>query len=407
MSCKQIRVLHIITHMGFGGAQEYTLLSVIGLDAMPEYEVSLLSGIKKGYEGELLSLAREKTHLIMVPEMGRAINPLSDLIALWKIYRLIRKGHYHIVHTHTSKAGVIGRIAAWLGGTPIIVHTLHALVFHDYQPWIVNRTWKLIKKICAPITTYFISVSEIIAEKAIKAGIVKPEKFKTIYSGMELDWFLHANFDNKALRLEFGIPEDALVIGKIARLDPIKGHNFLMNAAPAIVKRFPNVRFLIIGDGVLFEHLQKRAQAYGILENFIFTGLIERKRIPEMISMMDVVVHTSLQEGLARVLPQSLAIGKPCVSFNIDGAPEVVVNNRTGFLVEAGDDSGLIEAILHLLENPDLRRQMGENGRRLVDPAFRTETMVKETAKVYEMLLNLHRKKIEKFNRRCAPDDLD
>src|SRR5688572_31086982 len=158
----------------------------MGLDAMPEFKVSLLSGVKKGFEGELLSLAREKTHFILVPEMGRNINPFSDLIAFWKIYCLIREGKYHIVHTHASKAGVIGRIAAWLAGTPIIVHTLHALVFHDYQPWVVNRTWRLVKKICATPTDYYISVSEIIAQKAIKAGIVKPEKFKTIYSGMEL-----------------------------------------------------------------------------------------------------------------------------------------------------------------------------------------------------------------------------
>ncbi len=330
---KPIRVLHIITRMIVGGAQENTLLSVIGLDAMPEYEVTLMSGIDKGREGELLSMAREKCRLIIVPEMGRSINPFSDLIAFWKIYNLIRKGRYHIVHTHSSKAGVLGRIAAWLAGTPIIVHTLHSLVFHDYQPWFINKSWRGIKKMCAPITDFFISVSEIIVQKAIKAGVDKPEKFRTIYSGMELDWFLNAKFDSKKVRHDFGIPEDAPVVGKIARLFPLKGHDQLMDAAPEIVKRIPNVRFFLIGDGILFEHLQKRATEYGILENFVFAGLIDRKRIPEMISAMDVVVHTSLREGLARVLPQALAMGKPCVSFDIDGAPEVVINDKTGYLV--------------------------------------------------------------------------
>ncbi len=398
MDAKPIRVLHIITRMIVGGAQENTLLSVIGLDAMPEYEVTLMSGIDKGREGELLSMAREKCRLIIVPEMGRSINPFSDLTAFWKIYNLIRKGRYHIVHTHSSKAGVLGRIAAWLAGTPIIVHTLHSLVFHDYQPWFINKSWRGIKKMCAPITDFFISVSQIIVDKAVAAGVDKPEKFRTIYSGMELDWFLNAKFDSQKVRREFGIPEDAPVVGKIARLFPLKGHDQLMDAAPEIVKRVPDVRFFLIGDGILLEHLQKRAGNYGILENFVFAGLIDRERIPEMISAMDVVVHTSLREGLARVLPQALAMGKPCVSFDIDGAPEVVINDKTGYLVEAYDNERLAESISRLLKDADLRAQMGENGRQHVDPAFRSETMVKEIAEVYDMLLKQHSERIEKFN---------
>ena len=397
---KPIRVLHIITRMIVGGAQENTLLSVEGLDKMPEYDVVLLSGIDKGREGELLSRARETTELIILPELGRAIHPLNDFVALWKLYRIIKKGHYHIVHTHSSKAGVLGRIAAWLAGTPLIVHTLHSLVFHDYQPWIVNRTWRLIKKICAPMTHHFISVSQIIVNKAIAAGVDKPEKFTTIYSGMELDWFLKANFDGAAVRREFGIPEDALVVGKVARLFPLKGHDELMDAAPEIVRRNPNVRFFLIGDGILLEHLQERARQAGILENFVFAGLIDRERIPEMISAMDVLVHTSLREGLARVLPQALAMGKPCVSFDIDGAPEVVISDKTGYLVQANDSEGLAEAISRLLDDADLRKQMGEAGRKLVDPMFRAETMVEQISDVYQMLLAKYPERIERFNKK-------
>ncbi len=395
-----IRVLHIITRMIVGGAQENTLLSVVGLDAMPEYDVTLVSGIDKGREGELLSQARETTHLIVLPEMGRNINPFSDLAAFWKLYRLIKAGRYHIVHTHSSKAGVLGRLAAWLAGTPLIVHTLHSLVFHDYQPWIVNRAWWLTKKICAPVTDFFISVSDVISEKAIAAGIDKPEQFRTVYSGMELDWFLNAKFDADKVKEEFGIPLDAPVVGKIARLFPLKGHDQLMDAASGIVERIPNVRFFLIGDGMLLEHLQKRAKEYGILENFVFAGLIDRTRIPEMISAMDVVVHTSLREGLARVLPQSLAMGKPCVSFDIDGAREVVINDKTGYLVEAFDSVGLAEGVARLLEDEELRKEFGENGRRHVDPNFRTEKMVADISEVYEMLLARHADRISAFDRK-------
>jgi glycosyltransferase involved in cell wall biosynthesis len=398
-----VRVLHIITRMIVGGAQENTLLSVVGLDAMPEYDVTLISGIDKGKEGELLTQARETAQLIVLPEMGRNINPFSDIVAFWKLYKLIKHGRYHIVHTHSSKAGVLGRLAAWLAGTPIIVHTLHSLVFHDYQPWVINRAWWLAKKICAPVTDFFISVSSVISEKAIAAGIDKPEQFRTIYSGMELDWFLKAQFDAGEVKQEFGIPLDAPVVGKIARLFPLKGHDQLMDAAPEIVKRVPNVRFFLIGDGHLLEHLQARAREYGILENFVFAGLIDRKRIPEMISAMDIVVHTSLREGLARVLPQSLAMGKPCVSFDIDGAREVVINDYTGYLVEAFDSVGLADRVAHLLEDPDLRRKMGENGRKHVDPNFRTEKMVADISEVYQMLLDRHADRIAAFDRKWAP----
>lgn len=395
---RPIRVLHIITRMIVGGAQENTLLSVVGLDAMPEYEVDFISGIDKGKEGELLSQARRDTNLIVLPEMGRSINPFTDLVAFWKLYKLIKKGRYHIVHTHSSKAGVLGRLAAWLAGTPIIVHTLHSLVFHDYQPWLVNRSWWLAKKICAPVTDFYISVSEIIVKKAIAAGIAEPERFRTIYSGMELDWFLNAKFDANRVKEEFGIPLDAPVVGKIARLFPLKGHDELMDAAPEIVKRVPNVRFFLIGDGVLLEHLRERARGYGILDNFVFAGLIPRERIPEMISAMDVVVHTSLREGLARVLPQSLAMGKPCVSFDIDGAPEVVIDDYTGYLVKAFDNVGLADRIAHLLEDKELRHQLGQNGRKHVDPNFRTEKMVADISEVYQMLLARKADRVKAFN---------
>ncbi|HQZ97220.1 MAG TPA: glycosyltransferase family 4 protein, partial [Pyrinomonadaceae bacterium] len=228
----------------------------------------------------------------------------------------------------------------------------------------------------------------------------EPERFRTIYSGMELDWFLNAKFDADAVKREFGIPPDAPVVGKIARLFPLKGHDELMDAAPEIVKRVPNVRFFLIGDGILLEHLQKRASEYGILENFVFAGLIDRTRIPEMISAMDIVVHTSLREGLARVLPQSLAMGKPCVSFDIDGAPEVVIDDYTGYLVKAFDSVGLADRIAHLLEDPELRKKLGDNGRIHVDPNFRTEKMVADISEVYQMLLERHADRIAAFDRK-------
>jgi glycosyltransferase involved in cell wall biosynthesis len=396
-----LRVLHVITRMIVGGAQENTLLSVEGLGRRPGYEVTLASGIDNGPEGDLLARARQTTRLVVIPELCRNVSPVRDAAALHKLYRLVRAGRFHVVHTHSSKAGVLGRLAAKLAGTPLIVHTLHSLVFHDYQPWVVNRAWRAVKKACAPLTDHFISVSDVISQKAIAAGIAPAERFSTVYSGMELDWFLRAKTDPAAVRREFGIPPDAPVVGKVARLFPLKGHDQLLAAAAAIVARHPNVRFFLVGDGILRDHLHRRAAQAGILENFVFAGLIERERIPEMLSVMDVVVHTSLREGLARVLPQALAMGKPCVSFDIDGAPEVVIPDRTGYLVRPGDAAGLAAGVNRLLADPALRARMGAEGRRLVDPAFRAETMVDRIAAVYDRLADTHADRLARFDRRC------
>jgi glycosyltransferase involved in cell wall biosynthesis len=385
-----------------GGAQENTLLSVEGLDAMDRYDVTLVSGVDNGPEGELLSRARRTTRLIVIPELGRSISPWADLVAFWKLYRLIRSERFQIVHTHSSKAGVLGRLAAYLAGTPIIVHTLHSLVFHDYQPQSVNLGLRLIKRALAPITDHYISVSRLIAERALDAGIGSPEKFTTIYSGMELDWFLAADYDGDRIRAELGVPQGAPVVGKIARLFKLKGHDQLLDAVPAVAARHPDVRFVLVGDGILQDHLRSRCEQLGVAQNVVFAGLVDRERIPELLAAMDVLVHTSLREGLARVLPQALAMGRPCVAFELDGAPEVVVPGRTGYLVRPGDAAGLAAAINRLLDDPQLRERMGAEGRRLVDPAFREETMVAQIADVYERLLSGPRSP-SRLRRRATP----
>lgn len=394
---KPIRVLHIITRMILGGAQENTLLTVEGLDQMSDYDAALISGVDNGPEGELLSRAEKTTKLTVIPEMARSVNPVSDFKAFWKLYRLIKQGRYHIIHTHSWKAGVLGRIAAWLARTPIVVHTFHGLTFHDHQPWLVNRAIRLSEKICAPLTHHYISVSDITTRKALVAGIDRPDKFTTVYSGMELDWFLNCQADPQTIRRELGIPADAPVVGKIARLAPQKNHDELLKAAPEIVRRHPDVRFLLVGNGVLYDQILEQVRQMGIAENFVFAGLIDRERIPEMISAMDIVAHTGLWEGLPRVLPQAMAMGKPCVSFDTDGTPEVLISGKNGYMIKRHDSAGLAEAISKLIADPELRLGMGAAGRKHVDPMFRAETMIEEIAKVYEMLLRTHSQRIKKF----------
>ena len=396
---RPMRVLHVITRMIVGGAQENTLLTVQGLDRMPEYEVTLVSGVERGPEGSLLEQARQTVDLASIPELARSVNPAADLRALVKLYRFIRRGRYHVVHTHSSKAGVLGRVAAKLAGTPIIVHTLHSLVFHDYQPRVVNRTWWATKRACAPLTDHYISVADAISEKAIAEGIAPPERFSTVYSGMELEWFLSFNGDGASIRRELGIPDEAPVVGKVARLFPLKGHEQLLDAAPRIAAAHPNVRFLLVGDGTLQDQVRARARALGLEDQFVFTGLIPRERMPAMLAAMDVLVHTSLREGIARALPQALAMGVPCVSVDLDGAPEVVVPGRTGYLVPPRDPVALADAVARLLSDEALRARMGKAGREFVDPAFRAATMVDRIAALYQRLAEEKVLALDRFDR--------
>jgi glycosyltransferase involved in cell wall biosynthesis len=221
--------------------------------------------------------------------------------------------------------------------------------------------------------------------KAISAGIADDNKFITIYSGMDLTPFLHVRGDIPGKKRELGINEGEKVIGKIGRFFPLKGHKYLIQAAPEVVKVFPNVKFLFVGDGILKERLQSEIEQLGLRDKFIFAGLVGREDIPLLISVMDILVHTSLREGLARVLPQAIACGKPIVSFDVDGAGEVVIPGETGFIVPPEDVNALSQAILNTLSDVG---GLGQSGRKLVDPAFSTETMVDRIDNLYCGLLD-------------------
>jgi len=382
-----IKVAHIITRFILGGAQENTLHTVKGLKDKPEYEVCLISGPPRGPEGSLIEEAEEKgIKPIIMDSLRRDLYPWLDLKSLFVLYNLIKKGKYSIVHTHSSKAGILGRIAAWLARSPIIIHTIHGLPFHEYQGRILNFIYVNLERLVAPITDKIITVCDRMAEKAYKARVASRDKFITVYSGMELDDFIRAR-KNESLRRKLGIKDDELVIGKIARLFPLKGHPFLLEAAAKIVKEYPKVKFLLVGEGILRESLEKRAVALGVRDKIVFAGLVPREQIPEYISLMDIVVHTSLREGLARVIPQAFAEKKPVVSFQVDGADEFVRNKQTGFLVQPYDIDGLTEAIISLLKDRNLRERMGAEGKELVDPKFRVEEMVSGIDSLYKKLL--------------------
>jgi glycosyltransferase involved in cell wall biosynthesis len=381
------RVAHVITRLIVGGAQENTIFTAEGLRTTYGYGVTLITGPPLGPEGSLLEAAwRERVPCVVIPQLRRTVNPVRDAIAFARLYTIFRRENYDIVHTHSSKAGILGRLAARLAGVKIVVHTIHGLPFHPYQSRLSNRAYVFLEKVAAKASTKIVCVADAMIEQAVAAGVAPRKKFLTIYSGMDLDAFLESGRFRAATRRRFGIADDEVVIGKIARLFPLKGHEFLFAAAEEVVRRFPKTRFLLVGEGILRERFQRVLRQKGLADRFIFAGLVPPERIPEMISAMDILVHVSLREGLAKALPQAMACGKPVVSFDVDGAREVVKNGGTGYLVRPQDVHGLVDALNRLLPDESLRNRLGASGKRLVDPAFRKERMVEHIHTLYETL---------------------
>lgn len=388
MAGKPLKVIHVITRLILGGAQENTLFTVEGLARMPEFEVKLISGPAIGPEGDLVRRAvRNGVDLEIMPELRRELHPYYDPAAFIKLCAIYRRERPDIVHTHSSKAGILGRAAARATGVPCVIHTIHGLPFHPYQSKLANAVYILSERIAARWSDGIISVADAMTEKAVAAGVAPPEKFVTIYSGMEVDPFLAEDGAREQIRSRFGVAPSEIVIGKIARLFELKGHEYILDAAPVIMERFPNVRLMFVGDGLLRESLQQHAERLGIADRVIFTGLVDPGEIPAMIKAMDMVVHASLREGLARVLPQSLLSAKPVVTFDIDGAGEVVIEGETGFLVQPGSVEGLADAIIRALSDMPRAKAMAEEARRRFADRFRTETMVREIAEYYRRFL--------------------
>ena len=385
MKARTVRCIHVITRMILGGAKENTLLTVEGLNQMAGYRAMLVTGPALGPEGDLIARARRnRVELVVLDHLQRRISPWHDALAYRDLLRIFRKERPDIVHTHSSKAGILGRLAARNAAVPVIIHTIHGPPFHPNQNKAANALYKWLERLTAHCTNRLISVADAMTETFLQARIAPREKFITIYSGMEVSPFLRENGARRRVRAEAGIPDGDIVIGKIARLFHLKGHADVLTAFAGIAGRFPSARLLFVGDGILREQLGELAAKLGIGDRVTFTGLLRPERIPEMIKAMDLLVHASLREGLARVLPQALLSGRPVISYDADGAREVVRNGVTGFLVPPRSIEGLRDAMVRALSDLEAARRMARRGRELFADQFRTETMVRRIVEVYE-----------------------
>jgi glycosyltransferase involved in cell wall biosynthesis len=373
-SVRKLRVWHVITRLIVGGAQENTVTTVLGLAAKPDLAVRLISGLSRGPEGSLQECLQSDL-LQIVPELVRPIHPWKDCRALVRLAGLFRQDRPDIVHTHSGKAGILGRMAARRVGVPLIVHTIHGPSFGNFQSSLPNQIFRAAERHVARYTDHFVSVAEAMTRQYLAAGIGRAEQFTRIFSGFELEPFLTARND-PALRKQLGLAPDHFVIVKLARLSPLKGHDDLFAAAEKLIPRCPQARFLLVGDGPLRAEFERKLAARGIDRHFVFAGLVLPSRVPALLGLADVVVHLSAREGLARALPQAMAAGKPVISCNLDGAPEVCFDGKTGFLVEPNDFGQIAERLLRLASDQPLRVMLGEAGREFVRQRFSAPAMV-------------------------------
>jgi len=368
------RVHHVITRLIAGGAQENTLLSCQAL--RDRYEILLITGPPEGPEGSLIEdAARRGIAVQVLEELVRPVSPGRDLVAFQRLRGLFESERPDIVHTHSSKAGILGRAAAWCAKVPVVVHTNHGLPFYGEQPLPLRALYWGLEKTATRVSDAVVCVGEEMRRQSIAARLGRPELFEVIYSGIETEPFLEAGSNRACL----SIPEGAPVVGVVSRMARHKGHRFLVEACP------PGVHLLFVGDGEERGALERQVSERGLQATF--AGHVPPEAVPELIASMDVLVHPSLWEGLPRAAVQALLVGRPVVAFDCDGAREVVVDGVTGRLVPPKSVDALRAAIVELLAKPDKGRSLGRSGRDLMAAQFDWRTNGERLGALYSRLL--------------------
>lgn len=379
----QYKVLHVLTRMlPSGGAERNTLYSIQGLSGS-KYHIDLAVG-----EDCNLNFAQrfEGFKLIKLNQFKPTMSPLYDLKTLFSLYKIIQKEKYDIVHTHQTKAGILGRLAAIFAKTPIVIHGIHGISFPDKLNPLVRRFYIFLERIIGIYTDYFVSVGKELKDKYIQQKIGKKHQYRIIYSGVELDDFFKASQLSKeamfAKRRELGLDSDDIIIGNVGRLEPDKGHRYVIEAARIVVKEYPRAKFVFVGDGFGRSQIEKLIESYQLTDNVILTGY--RKDIAEVTGIFNLCVFTSLREGLPRVLVEASAAAKPIVTFAVEGAKEVVQSGVNGFVVPLKDVDSLVEKLRFLLDNPKTAHSMGLKGQKIVNENWRIETMQERTIEFYD-----------------------
>ncbi len=351
--------LHLITRLTLGGSARNTIDSVVALDRAG-WRTLLAAGMVEA-EVSLLEAARA-CRTVVLPALTRRLSPAKDLRVLWEVFRLIKRERVTLVHTHTSKAGILGRLAAWLARVPIIVHTPHGHIFYGYFGRGLTAFFVGLERLAARLTDRIVVLTERGVEEHLARGIGRREQFRVIPSGVDLERLRRGAPSWEAARTRLGVASETRLIVGVGRLEPVKGFHVLVRALPLILQAVPSARVLLVGEGSLRPALLAEARALGVAERLGITGA--REDVAPFLAAADLVVAPSLNEGMGRALVEAMALGRPLVATRVGGIPAVVMDGETGRLVPPDDPSALARAVAELLESPALRQRMGEAGRR-------------------------------------------
>ena len=376
----KIKILHIITHLPIGGAQDNTLFTIELLDRN-KYEISLCCNLV----GDLVDRAKriEQVQIFNVKNLVREVNIFKDIKAFISIYKILRSEEFDIVHTHSSKAGFLARIAAKLYGKSIIIHTVHGFPFNDYMNFFKKYFYIKIEKFLSSLSDALITVSNLNKVKIVKLGIAEDSKITNIYSGIDLKLFGKKN--DSSFRNDLGISDDLILIGAVGRLSAQKDPITLVNAFDLVIKEKTNVKLVFVGDGDLKAEVSRKINELGLQKNIYLAG---NKMDPwNIYSSLDLFVMSSIYEGLGRSITEALCSETPVVCTNVEGVPELVRDDITGYLVKPKDYFELSRVILKSLENIDHSKNMAKIGSKFVKANFDVNNMVREIDDLYLSLL--------------------
>lgn len=390
----KIKVMRVITRLNIGGPAIHTIILNEGLKGNG-FDTILVTGRPEEDEGDMIYLAKEKgLNITIIPELGRSIKLWSDMIALWKLFKIIKRERPDIVHTHTAKAGTLGRCAAIICGVPVRIHSFHGHVFHDYFNPIMTGVFISMEKIFARFTDRFIVVSEIVKEDICNHfKITDKKKVSVIKLGLDLEKFKSIDQIKGKIRKELNISKEILLVGIVGRLTAIKNHKVFLDTVKLLKEENPNInaRFLIIGDGELRNNLEIYAANLGIKDLVYFTGW--RKDLANIYADLDIVVLTSLNEGTPLSLIEAMASQKAVVATAVGGVPDLIEDKKTGLLVDSNDATQLKEAISKVLSNKELRRELGDRASECVCAMYSKERLVNDMEKLYKELIKIKRDK--------------
>jgi len=379
---RKSKVATIITQLELGGAQEIAIYISENL-SRDQYEPILISGCGGILDGDVKKNPRIRP--FFMPELIRTVNPIKDLIAFIKIWRLLKWEKVELVHTHSSKAGILGRWAAHFAGVPHIFHTYHGFGFNDYQKWWTRKAFICIERITGWITDKLIAVSSENAKKGLANRIGKEGQYEVIHCATNIRAFSEVNLDIGRKKKEFGIEPESPVVGMIACFKPQKAPQDFIFLAHRVSQVIPSARFLLVGDGELRPEVEKLVNRFRLKGKVILTGW--RRDVPEIMQIIDILVLTSLWEGLPIVFAEAMASGKPVVATSVDGAKEAIIDGVNGFLVEPHNIEKFAERVIRLINDQDLAEKMGREGRKMVYPTFDLGYMLKKIENLYRKSL--------------------